>query len=44
MIATLVPYNDKRLLGSSSVDVTASPFTIAIVTVESKVYLVSSMP
>lgn len=31
MIATLVPYNDKRLLGSSSVDVTASPFTIAIV-------------
>ncbi|RCK65055.1 General amino-acid permease GAP1 [Candida viswanathii] len=31
MIATLVPYSDERLLGSTSVDVTASPFTIAIV-------------
>ena len=31
IIATLVPYNDDRLLGASSVDVTASPFTIAIV-------------
>ncbi|KAL6451724.1 GAP1 Amino-acid permease GAP1 [Candida maltosa Xu316] len=32
MIATLVPSNDPRLLnGSSSVDVTASPFVIAVV-------------
>lgn len=31
LICFLVPYNDDRLLGSSSVDVTASPFVIAIV-------------
>ncbi|KAI5949092.1 hypothetical protein KGF57_004922 [Candida theae] len=31
MISCLVPYNDKRLLGSSSVDATASAFTIAII-------------
>ncbi|KAI5964367.1 uncharacterized protein KGF55_002309 [Candida pseudojiufengensis] len=31
MIACLVPYDDKRLLGSSSVDLVSSPFTIAIV-------------
>ncbi|CAN6625590.1 general amino-acid permease Gap1p [Trichomonascus vanleenenianus] len=31
IITCLVPYNDDKLLGSSSVDVTASPFVIAIV-------------
>ncbi|ODV78641.1 general amino acid permease [Suhomyces tanzawaensis NRRL Y-17324] len=31
MVATLVPYNDDKLLGSSSVDATASPFVIAVV-------------
>ncbi|EGW32246.1 general amino acid permease [Spathaspora passalidarum NRRL Y-27907] len=31
MIGTLVAYDDTRLMGSSSVDVTASPFVIAIV-------------
>ncbi|CCG24297.1 hypothetical protein CORT_0F00680 [Candida orthopsilosis Co 90-125] len=31
MISCLVPYNDKRLLGSSSVDASASAFTIAII-------------
>ncbi|CCE78919.1 Piso0_000954 [Millerozyma farinosa CBS 7064] len=31
MIGTLVPYTSKKLLGSSSVDATASPFVIAIV-------------
>lgn len=31
IIATLVAYNDTRLLGASSVDATASPFVIAIV-------------
>lgn len=31
IIATLVAYNDQRLLGASSVDATASPFVIAIV-------------
>lgn len=31
LVATLVPYNDSRLLGASSVDATASPFVIAIV-------------
>lgn len=30
LICFLVPYNSKRLLGASSVDVTASPFVIAI--------------
>lgn len=30
LICFLVPYNDSRLLGASSVDVTASPFVIAI--------------
>ncbi|CCC68874.1 hypothetical protein NCAS_0B07900 [Naumovozyma castellii] len=32
MIGLLVPYNDKRLIGASSVDAAASPFVIAIVT------------
>lgn len=31
LVATLVAYNDSRLLGASSVDATASPFVIAIV-------------
>ncbi|GME73232.1 unnamed protein product [Ambrosiozyma monospora] len=31
LIGMLVPYNDKRLMGSSSVDATASPFVISIV-------------
>lgn len=31
IIACLIPYNDKRLLGSSSVDASASPFVVAIV-------------
>lgn len=31
MVACLVPWNDQRLLGASSVDATASPFVIAIV-------------
>lgn len=31
LVATLVAYNDKSLLGASSVDATASPFVIAIV-------------
>ncbi|ABN67147.1 general amino acid permease [Scheffersomyces stipitis CBS 6054] len=31
MVATLVNYTDNRLIGSSSVDATASPFVIAIV-------------
>lgn len=31
LICFLIPYNDPRLLGASSVDVTASPFVIAIV-------------
>ncbi|KAI5956306.1 hypothetical protein KGF54_000781 [Candida jiufengensis] len=31
MISCLVPYDDKRLMGSSSVDLVSSPFTIAIV-------------
>ncbi|KAF5212897.1 putative general amino-acid permease [Clavispora lusitaniae] len=31
IVATLVAYNDDRLLGASSVDATASPFVIAIV-------------
>lgn len=30
VIGTLVPYNDKNLLGSSSSDVNASPFVIAV--------------
>lgn len=30
IVGLLVPYNDPRLLGSSSVDITASPFVIAI--------------
>ncbi|CDO55185.1 hypothetical protein DV113_000861 [Geotrichum candidum] len=30
LVGLLVPYNDERLLGSSSVDITASPFVIAI--------------
>lgn len=32
MIGLLVPYNDKRLIGASSVDAAASPFVIAIKT------------
>lgn len=32
MVGTLVNYKDTRLMGSSSVDATASPFVIAIVT------------
>ncbi|CAI1553848.1 hypothetical protein SEUBUCD646_0K02570 [Saccharomyces eubayanus] len=32
MIGLLVPYNDPRLIGASSVDAAASPFVIAIVT------------
>ncbi|CAI4046603.1 hypothetical protein SUVZ_11G2500 [Saccharomyces uvarum] len=32
MIGLLVPYNDSRLIGASSVDAAASPFVIAIVT------------
>ncbi|GMG39859.1 unnamed protein product [Ambrosiozyma monospora] len=31
LIGLLVPYTDKRLMGSSSVDATASPFVISIV-------------
>ena len=31
MVSCLVPYNDPRLLGSSSVDASASPFVLAIV-------------
>lgn len=30
MVGLLVPYNDERLLGSSSADATASPFVIAV--------------
>lgn len=30
IVGTLVPYNDDRLLGSSSADVNASPFVIAV--------------
>ncbi|CAI4556632.1 General amino-acid permease GAP1 [Saccharomyces cerevisiae] len=32
MVGLLVPYNDKRLIGASSVDAAASPFVIAIKT------------
>ncbi|CAI4056788.1 hypothetical protein N7582_000704 [Saccharomyces uvarum] len=31
LIGMLVPYNDKRLIGASSVDAAASPFVIAVV-------------